>query len=117
MKDVGFLALLQDRNIKTHNEGFMKDQYGRRGVSCMATIKDKSYAIWFMQLNFPEGIYTIAVTKLDACTIVPMYEYIETKDIQKVFEFVDKISEGVDETNPENITHPWTELSKRIMEV
>ena len=117
MKDMGFIKLLQDRGIKTENFGFMKDQFGRRGVSCKGTIGDKSYAIWFMQKDFPKGIYTVAVTELQACVVFPMYEYLETRDLQKVIAFVDRIKDGIDETESENITHPWTELKERILKV
>ena len=98
----------------------MKDQHGRRGVSCKAVLqKDKEYAVWFMQKDFPAGIYVVAVTKLQACVIFPMYRYLETRDIQQVFKFVDDLKGGFDDSyeNSEKITHPWTELSQRIMHV
>ena len=117
MKDTGFIALLNDRGFKPINVGFMKDQYGRRGVSARVTLGKEDYAIWFIQKDFPAGIYAIAVTKLQACMVVPMYDYIETRDLQKLIKFIDSLKNGVDEKNPENITHPWTELSARIMKV
>ena len=120
MKDTGFIALLNDRGYNPKNVGFMKDPHGRRGVSCKATLqKNKDYAVWFMQKDFPAGIYVVAVTKLQACVIFPMYKYIQTRNIQEVFAFVDSLKDGFDDSNAnaEKITHPWTELSKRILNV
>ena len=117
MKDTGFIALLNDRGYNTKNIGFMKDHMGRRCVSCRATFGGEDFAIWFMQKDFPKGIYVIAITELKACMIFPMYKYLATRDLQEVISFVDSLKNGIDKTNKENITHPWTELSKRILSV
>lgn len=119
MKDVGFIALLNDREYDPKNVGFMKDQHGRRGVSCKITLKKKDYAIWFMQKDFPTGIYVVALTKLQACMIFPMYKYIQTRNLQEVINFVDTLNDDLDDSyqNSQKITHPWTELGKRILTV
>jgi hypothetical protein len=119
MKDTGFIALLNDREYNPKNVGFMKDAQGRRGASCKLTIGNKDYAIWFMQKDFPKGIYVVALTKLQACMIFPMYKYIQTRNLQEVIAFVDSLKDGFDDSfaNAEKITHPWTELSKRILSV
>jgi|SaaInlStandDraft_4_1057021.scaffolds.fasta_scaffold58339_2 hypothetical protein len=117
MKDTGFLALLKDRDYKPINAGFMKDKEDRRGASASVKLGGKRYAIWFIQRDFPTGIYACAVTTLKACVIWPVFEYIETRDMFELIEFVDNLKNGVDEDKPFNFTHPWTELSNRIMDV
>ena len=114
MKDTGFLALLNRADLNVENAGFMKDQFGRRGVSSKITIGETDYAIWFMQKNFPEGIYTIALTALKACMVFPMYKYYEGRDMVKVIEFIDELKNDNFDNPIEDIVHPWTELKKRI---
>lgn len=119
MKEKGFIALLKDRGFEPDNIGYMADAHGRgrTGVSCKITIGKKSYAIWMMQKDFPRGIYVCAVTKLVACVIWPVYEFYSSRDMLDFVSFIDKLKGGVDESNPENFTHPWTELSERILDV
>lgn len=118
MKDTGFVALLNDRDLKAENIGFYKDQNNRRGVSAKITAGNgKDYAIWFLQKDFPAGIYTVALTELRACMIFPLYKYYEGRNLQDVIEFVDELAIDKNYTKIEDITHPWTELGKRILKV
>lgn len=118
MKDTGFVALLNHNDLKAKNVGFYKDQFGRRGVSAKITTgKGVDYAIWFLQKDFPAGIYTVALTELKACMIFPLYKYYEGRDMSKVLEFVSDLKEETFDEKIEDIVHPWTELGKRILEI
>jgi len=117
MKEKGVINLLNDRGFKPDNIGYYKDKHGKTGVSCKINVGDKLYAMWFMQKDFPVGIYAIAITKLSACVIWPVYKFYSSRDMLDAVSFIEHLKDGIDESNPENFTHPWTELSKRIMKV
>ncbi len=117
MKDTGFITLLNHANYNPINVGFYKDQYGRRGASAKITVNDTPYAIWFLQKDFPEGIYTCVVTTFPGCIVHPVHKYYEGRDMLEFVDWVralqtDDLSETIDD-----FTHPWTELGKRIMSV
>jgi len=117
MKDTGFISLLNYNNYKPKNIGFYKDQFGRRGASALIHIEDKSYAIWFLQKDFPAGIYTCCVTVVPACIVHPVLAYFEGRDIQELISFISLLDNDNLSDTIYDFIHPWTELKERIMNV
>ncbi len=119
LKDTAFLTLLKVKGYNPENVGFMKDRYGRRGASCKATFQNKEYAVWFMQKDYPTGIYALAITSVQLNEPFPLFKYIGTRNVDDVFDFVDKLNNGFDDSveKAEKIGFPWKELSNRILKV
>ena len=118
MKDTGFIKLLNHNDLKADNIGFYKDQFGCRGVSAkITTEKGYDYAIWFLQKDFPAGIYAVALTELKACMVFPMYKYYQGRELSKVITFISDLKTDIFTEKIEDIVHPWTELGKRIKNI
>ncbi len=117
MKEHGFVALLEDRGFKPKNAGFYNDRYGKTGVCCKIKVKEKPYAIWMMQKDFPRGIYAITVTQFNSCVIWPSYLLYTSRNMLEAVAWVEGLKDGIDESDPEIFTHPWSVLSQRIESV
>jgi len=114
LKDTGFISLLNHNKFKAKNVGFYKDQFGRRGASALIFIDKKPFAIWFLQKDFPKGIYNCAVTVADACIVHPVLAYYEGRDLQELIKFISSLSLEKLDSVIYDFVHPWTELTKRV---
>ena len=115
MKDTGFISLLNYNEYKPKNVGFIKDKEGRRGASALIYINGESYAIWFLQRDFPTGIYTCCVTVVPACIIHPVLAYYEGRDLNDLMAFISGLKEQDLTETIYDFVQPWTELQKRVM--